>query len=170
MKQVNDLVIIGKIGKPLGLRGFVKIQSFTEPESNIFQYFPWQIQRGQKTYPVIVKEWQHQGEKLSIKIENCETPEQTRVFTGADIAIFRHQLPKLKADEYYWSDLEGLTVINQQGINLGIVESLFEAGENDVLVVKNGAHQLLIPYALGRYVLNIDLKKSTILVDWDADF
>jgi 16S rRNA processing protein RimM len=171
MKQTNDLVIIGRIGKPFGLQGFIKIQSFTEPESNIFLYFPWQIHQGQQTpRTVAINEWQQQGEKLVIKIENCETPEQARLYTGADIAIFRHQLPKLTANEYYWSDLEGLTVINQQGVTLGIVEYLFEAGANDVLVVKNDANQLLIPYALGKYVLNIDLENKTILVDWDAEF
>ncbi len=84
------------------------------------------------------------------------------------MAILRSQLPTLKEDEYYWSDLIGLTVINKEGVELGIVNYLIETGSNDVLVIKSSdGKEHAIPYLPKRVILNIDLEKRLIEVDWE---
>ncbi|MCW8924108.1 MAG: ribosome maturation factor RimM, partial [Gammaproteobacteria bacterium] len=80
------------------------------------------------------------------------------------------QLKNLSGDEYYWRELIGLRVVNQQGVELGVVESLFETGANDVLVVKDGTQERLVPWTLGHAVLEVDMEQGVILVDWDEDF
>jgi len=88
---------------------------------------------------------------------------------GIEIAIKRDQLPATEDNEFYWIDLEGLKVVNQEGIDLGVVESLMETGANDVLVVR-GDKERLIPFVMDEYVLDVDLDKGTITVDWDPEF
>jgi len=78
-------------------------------------------------------------------------------------------LPKTQTDEYYWTDLIGLEVVNLAGISLGHIENLFETGANDVLVVK-GERERLIPLVFDRVVLNVDVIAKKMQVDWDSDF
>ena len=106
---------------------------------------------------------------MLIKIAGCDDRNQASLYTKAEIGVYRKQLPLLGDDEYYWSDLENLTVINQQGVILGQVSYLFETGANDVIVVK-GEKEYFIPYILDQFVLKGDLKNGRIEVDWDAEF
>ena len=66
-------------------------------------------------------------------------------------------------------DLEGLRVLNREGIELGTVSYLFETGANDVMVVK-GDREHLIPYVPEQFIVEVDFDKGEVLVDWDADF
>jgi 16S rRNA processing protein RimM len=82
-------------------------------------------------------------------------------------------LPAAKPGEFYWLDLIGLQVINQQGVELGVVDHLMETGANDVLVVrdkKQANKEQLVPFVIDKFVKSVDLENKTILVDWDADF
>ena len=94
-------------------------------------------------------------------------PEEAGLYTGKLIATVRTKLPKLKHNEYYWSDLEGLQVIDQQGSHLGKVAYLMATGTNDVLVVK-GEQEHAIPYLLGNVITSIDLAKQEIHVNWEV--
>jgi 16S rRNA processing protein RimM len=87
---------------------------------------------------------------------------------GYLIGIKKNDLPILEKGKYYWSDLIGLEVFNQEKFNFGVVDSIMETGSNDVLVIK-GEKETLIPY-LDNVILNIDLVKKSILVDWDENF
>ena len=89
---------------------------------------------------------------------------------GAEILIKRKQLPKPRTGEYYWADLVGLKVETAEGVGLGKVDHLIETGANDVLVVKDGDTERLIPFLQQHTVLKIDLEIGTITVDWDPDF
>ena len=84
------------------------------------------------------------------------------------IAITRAQLPALPKNEYYWSDLEGLTVINQAGVVLGKVIYLIATGSNDVLVIK-GDKELAIPYLQDEVITQVDLENGVIHVNWDGE-
>ena len=86
----------------------------------------------------------------------------------------RALLPKLKSEEYYWSDLIGLAVKNQQNVDFGNITDVFATGANDVIVVKDVAksdsgQERLIPY-IAQVILAVDLGAKTMLVDWDSDF
>jgi 16S rRNA processing protein RimM len=89
---------------------------------------------------------------------------------GQDIQVARSQLPPAASGEYYWVDLEGLAVSSADGVALGRVSHLFATGANDVLVVRDGDRERLIPYVMGSVVLAIDLAAQQMVVDWDPDF
>jgi 16S rRNA processing protein RimM len=165
----SEKVVVGRIGAVFGVKGWLKIHSFTEPMDNILHYSPWYIQdKGTWQIKEIV-EFAVQTKQLIVQFAGLHDRESAQLFTGLEIAVAKELLPKLATDEYYWADLEGLTVVNTEGVVLGKVDYLFATGSNDVLVVK-GSKQYLIPFLLNQFVLSIDLPSSSMQVDWDADF
>lgn len=161
-------IIVGQFGHSYGVKGWLKVHSLTDPISNILQYFPWQIQHLNQWRVVKITHSKLQGNNIIVKLAECDTPELAKTYTNDPIAIERDQLPKLSKDEYYWTDLIGLQVINQDGIDFGIVDSLLATGSNDVFVIK-GERQRLVPYT-AEVVKEIDLNQKVIHVFWDADF
>jgi 16S rRNA processing protein RimM len=161
-------IVIGKIGATYGVHGWLKIHAFTAFTSNILEYSPWYIGEAdnQHLQEITIEEGKTHGNGVIVKFANANNPEDARLYTGKTIHIKRTQLPPLQKDEYYWSDLEGLTVINQHGETLGKVTSLMETGSNDVLIVKGEVNHA-IPYLPGSVVLSIDLAKKEMLVNWD---
>jgi len=168
MKQ-TDYVIIGKIGTTYGVQGWVKVFSFTEWTNDILGYGPWYIENAEGWEQIDISDGHPHGKGVVVKFTGYDNPEQARLLTGKKIGIRRSQLPALHEDEYYWSDLEGLTVINQHGTTLGKVIYLIETGSNDVLVVKNDEDdkELAIPYLPDEVVIRIDLKNQVMHVNWD---
>lgn len=161
-------ITIGKIGAPHGVRGWTKVQAFSEhgPEA-ILDYLPWLIAIGGAPFKPIKLESAHaHGKGLLAKFEGYDSPEAVRALTNALLGVPRSQLPPPAAEEYYWSDLIGLTVINQDGAVYGKVISLLETGSNDVLVVK-GEKEHGIPFLLGSVIQKVDLEKQEIHVDWE---
>ena len=109
------------------------------------------------------------GKGIIARLDSIHDRDEATRLIGADIAVDREQLPQTAGDEYYWTDLIGLTVINREGITLGQVDYLLETGANDVLVIK-GERERLIPFVLSHTVLDIDLVQRVLQVDWDVDF
>lgn len=160
-------IVIGKFGSTYGVNGWIKILAYTEFGSNILEYLPWYIKHENDTWTTIkVESGRIHGKGIIAKLAGINTPEEARLMTGKTIAVTRSQLPALKENEYYWSDLIGLTVINANGEILGKVTYLIETGSNDVLVVK-GEKEHAIPYLLGKVIKNIDLNNQEIHVDWE---
>ncbi len=165
--SADEFVAIGKIGAPYGVKGWVKIHSFTEWTANILEYTPWYLEDKKSGWQLAkVTDGHEHGKGLIAKIAGYDSPEQSRLLTGKIIGIKRSQLPPLQKDEYYWRDLEGLTVINQDGKQLGTVAYLLETGANDVLVIKSDK-EYAIPYLPGSVVLSVDLAKREIHVNWE---
>lgn len=162
------VVVIGRIGAPFGVKGWVKIQSFTDPFGNCLDYLPWQIHQQGRWQPIAVAEAKCQGNQVVARFEGFDDRESVRSLTNIDIGVARSALPVPEPGEYYWRDLQQLTVINQDGVELGKVDHLFETGANDVMVVK-GKKKYLIPY-LEHVVTRIDIEAGEIHVDWDVDF
>ena len=167
----KTFIPIGKIASTYGVHGWVKIYSYTKPQANILDYIPWYFEDHSrpielKYQPINIEDKKIQNQTIIIKIMGIDTPEKARLLTGKTICMAQSQLPKLKLDEYYWSDLEGLTVENEKGINFGKVVYLIETGSNDVLVVK-GKKEIAIPYLPGKVIKKIDLDQKIIIVDWE---
>ena len=158
----------GRFGKTHGIKGWLRIISFTDPPEKIFTYQPWYIKKEQQWQQVHFENNQQHGKSYIVKLPNIDTPETAQSYVNLDIWIDHQQLPKLPKGEYYWSDLEGLQVINQSDQILGTVNHLMATGANDVLVVKNGKKHL-IPY-IDDVIIKVDLKEQVIRVNWDADF
>jgi 16S rRNA processing protein RimM len=162
----NNYIVIGKIGAPYGVKGWIKIVSFAESVSNILDYNPWYLEENKAWTSFKVSEAKAYGKGIVAKFAAFDSPETVRALTGKRIAIQRSQLAKLKKNEYYWTDLEGLTVINQDNKVFGKIIYLIETGSNDVLVVK-GDKEHAIPYLLDDVVISIDLNEKIMRVNWE---
>ena len=165
----DDVLVMGRIASPYGVKGWVRINTFTADPGNLLDYSPWYVQqRGQWQVIEVLAGRQH-GKGLVVHLKSCNDRDAAAALTGTDIGIYRSQLPAAAADEYYWSDLVGLQVITTSDRVLGVVDHLFETGAIDVMVVK-GEQECLVPYIPGQVVESVDLENGMIRVDWDPDF
>jgi 16S rRNA processing protein RimM len=163
----SPYIVIGKIGSTFGVHGWLKVLAYTEYGANILEYTPWYLStRDNELVEADIEDSRIQHNTVLVKFRHIDTPEEAATFTNKTISIRREQLPELKENEFYWSDLVGLDVIDKEGKNLGKVIYMMSTGSNDVLVVK-GEKEHGIPYLPGKVVLNVDLEKRQILVDWE---
>lgn len=163
-------IIIGRIGAIHGIKGWLKINSYTRPRPNILVYLPWLVHMDKKWRPLALDDCRQQGERLLAKIAHIDDPGAARPYVNRDLAVMRQQLPQPPEGEYYWHDLIGLSVINQDGRRLGEVKTITETGANDVLVIESGAGgRTLIPLLKGIYVQDIDLAAGRIRVEWQLE-
>lgn len=168
--QSGGKVTIGRISGLFGVKGWLKIQSFTDPRENIINYTPWQVRLGEEWRTFDVEAIQAHGKSIIAKLRQVTDRDQAAGLLQSEIAIARAQLPVLEENEYYWRDLQGLTVLNMSGVVLGKIENLLETGANDVLVVRQEDREILIPYAVGKIVRHIDLSNREMRVDWESDY
>lgn len=162
-------VVVGKIGAPYGVKGWVKIHSFTEPKTNLFSY-PLLIESKKEGWrQVEVEDFRQHGEGFVAKLVDVSDRDQAALITNAQLAVERESLPELE-DDFYFADLLGLTVFNQENIELGRVADFMATGANDVMVVKGKKKEYLIPFILDMYILEISTENKTMRVDWDAEF
>lgn len=164
------IVVVGRIGAPYGVKGWVHIQSFTQPIANLLEYQPWYLMTAGKWQVVCRIGARIQSNGIVACLEGFKTRDAAVKLLHLDIGVERAAFKTLESGEYYWSDLIGLKVINEEGVELGIVTTLLETGSNDVLVVKGESKEFLIPYIQGDYVLVVDLTSQIIQVSWDSEF
>ena len=165
----QHLVCMGQFGSTYAVQGWLKLQSFSDPDDGILSYQPWYTKEKQ---PLNIEQSRRHGRGFVVKVRGIDNPEMARALIGKEVFVPRDQLPELAPGEYYWADLLGLKVINRAGRQLGKVEEMMETGANDVLVVKPdqaGKANILIPYVMQRYIDSVDLAAQTIQVDWDWD-
>ncbi len=167
MTKSSAYVTVGKIGSPYGIKGWLKIQSFTEFGASILDYQPWYLTTvTNERVAVTIEDGRQHGNGIIAKLPGINTPEEARLQTGKLIEVDRSHLQSLPANEFYWSDLEGLTVLDIHGKNLGVVHHVMATGSNDVLVIR-GEKEHAIPYMRDSVIKNIDLEKGIITVDWE---
>lgn len=160
---------MGRLGAPYGVKGWLKVHSYTSPPENILRYGPWWVRLGGEWTELRPRDGRPHGKGLVAQIEGYEDREAVRSLVGAEIAVDRSQLEEAGEGSYYWADLIGLRVVNREGHELGRVDHLIETGVHDVLVVK-GEHECLVPFVPGHYVDEVDLAAGRIVVDWQQDY
>lgn len=169
---------VGRITAVFGIKGWIKIQSDTEPGENIFAYQPWWLKTRHGVQAVEVDAHRAHGSGYVAHISGVDDRDQAASYCRVNIAIDRAQLPALAAGEYYWHQLQGLRVVsewNGKAHDLGEVSQILATGANDVLVVTGDQDSLdrterLIPYVPGQFVRSVDLVTGRIQVEWDPDF
>jgi 16S rRNA processing protein RimM len=169
MNGERKRIVIGKVGGPFGVKGWIKLLSWIEPREEIADYAPWQIGRGDQWQEWKVAEFRPHGKGLAARLVGLDDRDKAAALLGADIAVWRDQLGKPKPGQYYWADLVGLEVKSLAGSDFGRVEGLMATGANDVLVVK-GERERLIPFVQDQVIKGVDLDAGVITVDWDPDF
>lgn len=171
MSEVFKPLIVGKLNGASGIKGWVKVYSYTDPKENILNYSPWYLKLDGQWQKVSIINGREQGKTVVAQLEGCNDRNTAESYRGVEIAIEESQLPQLEDGEYYWRDLIGLTVINLAGEELGTVKKMMETGANDVLVVKTASkEELLIPYVPEYSVMKVDLDSKQITVDWELDY
>jgi len=201
----DKLIVVGRVAGLYGIKGWVKVFSYTDPMEAVVDYSPWFIRArdqknaGRKTWvQVKLKAGKRHAKTVVAKLDGCNDRNAAMAYVGTEIAIEPQQLESLKEkNEYYWRELIGLRVINQQDVELGVVKKLLETGANDVLVVvsdiesvmkseaepeeasesenvkpeiRERPRERLIPWTMNNAIIAVDLERQVIEVDWDPEF
>ena len=175
MATATELLLVGRIGAAHGIKGWVKLNSFTDPLDNILQYQPWTLRGPDGERTVKVTGSRMQGKSLVVQLDGeSDRTRAEALFCGRDILVPANALPVLEEDEFYWRDLIGLRVCHKDGRDLGKLTSMMETGANDVLVVRGDGSSIdtrerLIPWLPDDVVLNVDTAAGVITVDWDTE-
>lgn len=164
------MVIMGRVASAHGIKGWIKVQPYTEYVDSLLDFPTWWL--GQEHGPwreVKVVQCETHHKIVAALLPDCPDRNAAEKLKGVLIAVPRSSLPEQPEDEYYWSDLIGLPVVNLAGENLGVVEQLLETGANQVLMVNGEGGQILIPFVVSA-IKRVDVKNKCITVDWAADY
>lgn len=169
----ENLVVMGRIVAPYGVFGWLKIVPDTETMDSLFNYDSWWIGKDDNWRELDVVEAKIHNDVLVVKLQGIDDRDAAFACKGKQVAVPRDALPEAAENEYYWSDLIGLTVKNQQDVVFGLITDVFETGANDVIVVSSNegteSRERLIPFT-AQTILDVNLEAKTMLVDWDAEF
>ena len=168
LKSLDNLVVMGRIAVPYGIKGWMKIQPYSEAIDTLADYAQWYVGRGDVWQIYTVVEIKTHVKLLVAQLAGVEGRDQALALKGCEIAVARDSLPAAPENEYYWSDLIGLPVVNLNGAAFGVIEQILEAGAHDVLVVR-GEREHLIPF-VGQIVRDVDLLARMVRVDWELDY
>ena len=163
-------LLLGRIHGAFGVRGELKLESFTDPVRGILRYQPWTLRRPDGSENSIEGATGRETPKgLVATLPGIEDRDAAEALRGAELWVPRSVLPPPAPGEYYWVDLEGLRVVNVEGVDFGTVSHLLSTGANDVLVAR-GDRERLIPFLEPDYIRSVDFDAGVVTVDWDADF
>ncbi len=173
----NGWLTVGKITGCYGIKGWVKVHSYTDPQENFLHYGGWVLRRREGSEPVEFDAGKRQGKGLVAHIRGVDDRTLAESYRGLEVAVPGDRLPALEEGDFYWHQLEGLEVwcgTEAGQVLLGEVDYLIDTGANDVLVVKASAASIddqerLIPYLPGDVVTGVDLAAGRLEVDWFVD-
>jgi 16S rRNA processing protein RimM len=151
-----------------GVKGWIKLESDTRPREAIFNYSPWRLGLKNGWEQRVVRHGETRGNGLVARLDGIDDRDTAYSLIGTPIAIPRQELPGVAPGEFYWADLVGCRVVNQDGVEFGRIAGLMETGANDVLVVE-GTRERLIPY-IDKVIVSVDLAQQLVKVDWEEDF
>jgi 16S rRNA processing protein RimM len=164
----SEPVVMGYIAGIFGMRGWLKVHSYTRPRDQLLRYRVWNLGRPGAWQTLRVIDHRVRGTGLVVALEGISCREQAETLTRQQVAVRRTEFPDLGPGSYYWADLIGLAVRTREGQGLGVVKRLVEAGDHDVMVIR-GEREYLVPFVSGHYVLEVDKVSGCIVVDWHAD-
>jgi 16S rRNA processing protein RimM len=158
-------ITIARLGRPYGLKGWIFVQSFTDPENNIFNYTPCYLDTS--TTPINIIEHKIHNKRWVMKAQGYNTPESVQALTNKTITTPRSTLPDSTPQDLYWCDLIGFLIQNSKHQAIGKVIDFIETGSNDVMIVKrlNGS-ETYVPY-LNKLILNINTDNKILTMNWE---
>ncbi|AGH80236.1 16S rRNA processing protein RimM [Psychromonas sp. CNPT3] len=175
MSNVAEPIVIGKFGAVHGIKGWLKIHSYTDDAESIFQYKPLLMKYNGVMQEVNITDWKAHSGTFVAKIKSFDVREESQALVGVELLVNINELPDLE-DDFYWRDLIGCQVETDKGYHLGAVTDMMETGSKDVLVVKANANdafgqkQRLIPFIKEQVVLDVNITGKLIIVNWEPDF
>ena len=170
MEPSTRRILLGRVHGAFGVRGELKLESFTDPANAIFGYQPWILRDAQgRERELADARGRVTAKGIVATFPDVADRDAAEALRGSEVWVPRSALPPPNAGEYYWVDLEGLRVVNREGVDFGRVSHIFSTGANDVLVAE-GDRERMIPFLQPDYVVSIDFEAGVVTVDWDPDF
>jgi len=171
----EDFIVVGRFGKVYGVCGWIRVVSYTSPQTNIEQYDDWHFDVGGEWRALSIDRYRRMHQALVVRVEGIDDREKARQLTGKDIAVPAAALPELQEGDYYWRTLVGLQVLTVNGECLGEVNRLLATGANDVLVISPSessvdSRERLIPWLPDRVIRSVDLNTGCIRVNWEPGY
>lgn len=180
---MQELTVMGRIVAPYGVLGWVKVVPDTEVLDGLKAYKNWWIGKAPQWQEYQLKKLKIHNDVLVVKLDGVDDRDVAFSLKGKQIAVPKSELPETEPDEFYWADLIGLTVKNQQDVCFGKVADVMATGANDVLVVKPlkeeklqgdlkapiEERERLIPF-IADVITQVDTAAQLLLVDWDQDY
>jgi len=168
------MVVLGRIVVPYGVAGWVKLHPFGDDPlawKGMAALWLGTAPDAAEWVPRKLQGLRFHGKSLIAKFEGADDRDAAEKLDGLYVAAARADLPRNAADEFYWNDLIGLAVVNEEGETLGKVASLIEAGANQVLVVKDGegTGERLLPF-VSQVVKDVSVSAGRIRVAWGKDW
>ena len=163
----SDLVVLGRISGVYGIKGWLKVWSFTDPLEGIAGYPVWELDLGGSLSRVAVLDWKRAGPGLAVRLEGVVSREAAQGLTGAEVRVDRAQLPPAGPGEVYWHDLVGLEASTPEGAPLGRVVGILDLPAHPVLVIE-GERERLVPLVRER-IAGVDLEGGRLTLDWHPD-
>ncbi len=164
----DRIVVLGKIAGTFGVKGWIKIKSYTEPVDNILDYDVLQLGRPGQWTPVKIEEGRVTDKGVLAKLEGLESPEEARLRVGMELGVWRSEMPAPEPGEYYLSDLEGIEAVSASGERLGNVDHFRSTPGGTVMVIR-GEQEHWVPFVKDR-IVKVELDAGRIVLDWSADW
>jgi 16S rRNA processing protein RimM len=160
---------LGRIVGVFGVRGWVKVESWTEPQEGILGYREWWLDGGPGGHhQVVPEEGRRHGRLVVARLRGITERDSAEALRGSEIRVPRDHLPPTAPGEHYQVDLIGLEVVNREGVSMGRVDHFVEAPAHPIMVVL-GDRERWLPL-VAKHVDRVDLEAGLMVVDWDADF
>ena len=162
--QDDEFILVASVGKPVGLKGWAKVNSFTRPPENLFNFKNFFLEVDGVKGNINIDKFSKSGKNYILKVESLDSIEEIERLKNKEIFIKSEDLPKLKENEFYWKDLIGMEVRQIDGTVIGVVVEIIETGSDDVLVVEKNNKKELIPFNFGEIIKEVS--DNSIIVDW----
>lgn len=161
---MSQLICVGSIAGAFGVRGEVRVKSFCADPQDLGNYSPLSNEDGSRSFDVALIGQIKNG--FSARISGVDSKEDADALRGVQLFALRDQLPQLPDDEYYYSDLVGLEVLDTGGEALGTVKAVQNHGADDLLEVTiyGSSDTTFIPFTRA-IVPTVDLKSGRIVID-----
>ena len=166
-----NIQIVGKIKGAHGLKGFVRVMSYMDPPVNLKNYNSGYISKdeGLSWGSPLKLDLRSNNKGFLGVLEGVTNRDEALSLTGVLVGVDRKAFGTLEEGEFYWSDLLGSVVKNQEGFQFGILKRFIETGSNDVMEIEGKETNLLIPFS-SKYLKCIDAEKRVISVDWEKEW
>lgn len=163
---MTDRLCVGVILGPHGLKGAVRLKSFTDRPGDVVAYGPVEDEAGQRRFQLTLV-----GEGkgcVMVQIEGVGDRQAAEALKGAKLFVARSALPAPGEEEFYCSDLVGLTALRADGTELGKVTGMFDFGGGDIIEVTCPGGAVMLPFTRA-VVTAVDLKGGRLVIEVPAD-
>ena len=162
----QEPVIVGRFGAPYGIKGWLRVTSYTDPADNIREYQPWLVDTGQGFSEVEVCAFRVLSKGFAAQLAGVVDRDEAAEWRGREISVEAARLPAPEPGEIYWKDLIGLAAHAPDGAPLGRVSGLVPGGSHDVLVIDlvSAGKPVMVPFHRD-YVPEVDIEAGRLVAD-----